>query len=44
VVGTAVASTVAKVVNVESESVALVFSALIGAIAWNYATWYVGMP
>ena len=38
VVGTAVASTVAKVVNVESESVALVFSALIGAIAWNYET------
>ena len=22
----------------------MVFSALIGAIAWNYATWYVGMP
>ena len=42
--GTAVANTVAKVVNAESESIALVFSALIGAIAWNYATWYVGMP
>ena len=44
VVGTAVANTVAKVVNAESQSIALVFSALIGAIAWNYATWYVGMP
>ena len=28
----------------ESQSIALVFSALIAAIAWNYATWYVGMP
>jgi PiT family inorganic phosphate transporter len=44
VVGTAVASTVAKVVNAENESIALVFSALIAAITWNYATWYIGMP
>ena len=44
VVGTAVASTVAKVVHAENESIALVFSALIAAIAWNYATWYIGMP
>jgi PiT family inorganic phosphate transporter len=44
VVGTAVASTVAKVVHAENESNALVFSALIAAITWNYATWYIGMP
>ena len=44
VVGTAVANTVAKVVHARNESIALVFSALIAAIAWNYATWYIGMP
>lgn len=44
VVGTAVANTVANVVNTNSDSVAVIFSALIAATAWNYATWYVGMP
>jgi phosphate/sulfate permease len=44
VVGTAVANTVAKVVHARNESIALVFSAFIAAIAWNYATWYIGMP
>ncbi|MFN0282470.1 MAG: anion permease [Kineosporiaceae bacterium] len=43
-VGTAVANTVAKVVKADQEGVAVVFAALLGAIAWNYATWYVGMP
>jgi inorganic phosphate transporter, PiT family len=44
VVGTAVANTVAKVVQHESEGVAVVFAALIAAITWNYLTWYIGMP
>lgn len=44
VVGTAVANTVAKVVNHDVEGVAVVFAALVAAIAWNYFTWYVGMP
>jgi inorganic phosphate transporter, PiT family len=44
VVGTAVANTVAKVVKHDAEGVAVVFAALIAAIAWNYITWFVGMP
>jgi PiT family inorganic phosphate transporter len=44
VVGTAVANTVAKTVNSANTGVAVVFAALIGAIVWNYATWYIGMP
>jgi PiT family inorganic phosphate transporter len=44
VVGTAVASTVAKVVKQDVEGVAVIFAALIAAITWNYVTWYVGMP
>jgi len=44
VVGLAVANTVGKVVNSEFSGVAVIFSALIGAITWNYVTWYVGMP
>src|SRR4051794_34912354 len=43
-VGTSVANTVAKTVEPGHESVAVVFSALVAAIAWNYGTWYVGMP
>jgi len=41
-VGTAVANTVAKVVKVDT--VAVVFGALVAAIAWNYLTWWIGMP
>ena len=44
VVGTAVADTVAKVVDPGAEGVAVVFAALVSAIAWNYATWFVGLP
>jgi PiT family inorganic phosphate transporter len=44
VVGTAVASTVAKTVKVEFAGEAVIFAALFAAIAWNYITWYVGMP
>jgi inorganic phosphate transporter, PiT family len=43
-VGTAVADTVAKTVKPGSVSVAVVFSALFAAIAWNYLTWHLGMP
>jgi PiT family inorganic phosphate transporter len=43
-VGTAVANTVAKTVQSGHESIAVVFSALVAAIAWNYFTWWVGMP
>lgn len=44
VVGTAVASTVAKTVKPEFAGVAVIFAALFAAIAWNYITWYFGMP
>lgn len=44
VVGTAVANTIAKTVKAEYGGVALAFAALFAAIAWNYATWRVGMP
>ena len=53
VVGTAVANTVAKTVDVEALGtspggiplgLAVAFGALIGAIFWNYFTWSVGMP
>lgn len=44
VVGTAVANTVAKTVKPGVSGIAVVFAALFAAIAWNYATWWVGMP
>ena len=44
VVGTAVASTVGKTVKEGFASEAVVFAALFAAIAWNYITWYIGMP
>jgi PiT family inorganic phosphate transporter len=44
IVGTAVANTVAKTVHANVTGVAVVFAALFAAIAWNYATWWVGMP
>ncbi|MBK9434642.1 MAG: inorganic phosphate transporter [Micrococcales bacterium] len=44
VVGTAVASTVGKTVKPEFASEAVIFAALFAAIAWNYITWYIGMP
>ncbi len=43
-VGTAVANTVAKVIKPGEEGVAVVFAALLAAIVWNYATWFVGLP
>jgi PiT family inorganic phosphate transporter len=44
IVGTAVASTVGKTVKEGFASEAVIFAALFAAIAWNYITWYVGMP
>ncbi len=44
IVGTAVANTVSKFVDAEYAGVAVVFAALIGAITWNYLTWWIGMP
>ena len=44
VVGLAVANTVGKVVDSSYSGIAVIFSALIGAITWNYATWFIGMP
>lgn len=44
VVGTAVASTVAKVVKEGFVTPAVIFGALFAAIAWNIITWKVGMP
>jgi inorganic phosphate transporter, PiT family len=43
-VGTAVANTVANTVKPSSVTVAVVFSALFAAVAWNYFTWHFGMP
>jgi PiT family inorganic phosphate transporter len=40
-----VAATVAKgIVNADLVTPTIVFSGLIGAIAWNLATWYFGLP
>jgi PiT family inorganic phosphate transporter len=44
IVGTAVANTIAKTVHSNVTGLAGVFAALFSAIAWNYATWWVGMP
>ena len=44
VVGTAVANTVAKTVKGDFVGLAVIFSALFAAVAWNYITWNVGMP
>jgi len=39
-----VASTVGKTVKEGFASEAVIFAALFAAIAWNYITWYIGMP
>ena len=43
-IGTAVANTVAKTVKPQYGGAGLVFAALFAAIAWNYVTWYLGLP
>jgi PiT family inorganic phosphate transporter len=41
----AVAATIAKgIVNADLITPAIVFAGLVGAIAWNLATWYWGLP
>jgi len=41
----AVAATIAKgIVNADLVTPAIVFAGLVGAIAWNLATWYFGLP
>src|SRR3954464_5519646 len=41
----AVAATVAKgIVNADAITPTIVFAGLIGAIMWNLATWYFGLP
>ncbi len=43
--GSAVADTIAGIVDVEpDETVAVVTSALLAALTWNFATWYRGLP
>jgi inorganic phosphate transporter, PiT family len=44
VVGTAVANTVGQTVKSGYVSMAVVFAALLGAITWNYTSWYLGLP
>jgi PiT family inorganic phosphate transporter len=40
-----VAATVAKgIVNADAVTTTVIFAGLIGAIAWNLATWYFGLP
>lgn len=42
--GTAVANAVGEVVDSATAGVPVVFSALVGAIVWNYLTWWLGLP
>jgi inorganic phosphate transporter, PiT family len=41
---TAVANTVGKTVNPDVVSEAVIFAGLVGAIAWNFLTWWLGLP
>jgi inorganic phosphate transporter, PiT family len=41
---TAVANTVGKTVDPDVVSEAVVFAGLAGAIAWNFLTWWLGLP
>jgi PiT family inorganic phosphate transporter len=42
--GTAVANTVGQTVKLGVASTSLVFSALLGAVVWNYASWWLALP
>lgn len=44
VVGTAVASTIAKTVKTSYAGFGVVFAALFAAVVWNYITWHLGLP
>jgi inorganic phosphate transporter, PiT family len=41
---TAVANTVGKTVDPDVVSEAVVFAGLVGAVAWNLLTWWLGLP
>jgi inorganic phosphate transporter, PiT family len=41
---TAVANTVGKTVDPDVVSEAVIFAGLVGAIAWNFLTWWLGLP
>jgi inorganic phosphate transporter, PiT family len=41
---TAVANTVGKTVDPNVVSEAVIFAGLVGAIAWNFLTWWLGLP
>jgi inorganic phosphate transporter, PiT family len=41
---TAVANTVGKIVDPDVVSEAVIFAGLVGAIAWNFLTWWLGLP
>jgi PiT family inorganic phosphate transporter len=43
-VGTAVANTVGQTVDSSYFGPAVVFSALLGAIVWNFTSWHLGLP
>jgi PiT family inorganic phosphate transporter len=43
-VGTAVANTVGGTVDLEYFGPAVVFSALLGAVVWNFTSWHLGLP
>jgi inorganic phosphate transporter, PiT family len=42
--GTKVANTVGQTVKPAFSSVAVIFAAVLGAILWNYATWWLRLP
>ncbi len=44
VFGVHVANTVGKFIHAEAASNEVIVSALVGAIAWNILTWYLGLP
>jgi inorganic phosphate transporter, PiT family len=41
---TGVANTVGKTVDPEVVSEAVIFAGLVGAVAWNFLTWWLGLP
>ena len=43
-VGTAVANTVGGTVDLQYFGPAVVFSALLGAVVWNFTSWHLGLP
>ncbi|GAA1790605.1 inorganic phosphate transporter [Planosporangium flavigriseum] len=42
--GTAVANTIGQTVKLGVAGTAVVFSALLGAVTWNYLSWWMGLP